>query len=207
MKLPANTTIQELGLSSRVINCLQRHNARVQNGMYPAYYNMKEINTLGDILTSQDATLLKIRNLGKGALAEIHKVQQTYTIETQDEDSPRPNFYSNVFNSQRANETLLNLISRATFREILWVMRTIIYDQVSYWSENDHSIIYDQDRPELNIEQANRLQQQLSALLDLYGQSIIDKRIFNEDYLKNYEFARPYIKIIEDLKEQQNDRK
>lgn len=99
----------------------------------------------------------------------------------------RTNFYDQEINSERAESALHELAKKCTFSEICWIFRNICYDQVAYYGEYSHSKIYDEkDRTELNIEQANRLQQRLSTFIDLYNQSIIDKREFDENYLKQY---------------------
>lgn len=113
----------------------------------------------------------------------------------------RKNYYSNEFDSDRASTMLLDLISHCSFKEISWIYRNIVYDWVAYWSSESKGKVYDGTYSDLNIEQANRLQQQISSLADLFEQSVIDKREFNEDYLKNYAFAGPYIRLLNDRDE------
>lgn len=114
----------------------------------------------------------------------------------------RKKFYDNELNTDRAEEALHELCTKCTFEEVIWIMRNILYDQVCYYNDTDKGVVYNGQYTELNKEQANRFQQQLSTLLDLFGQSIANKREFNNDYLKSYEFAGPYLRVIEDLKEQ-----
>lgn len=105
-------------------------------------------------------------------------------------------FYSNELDINKASEVTLKLISECNLKEIIWILRQIIYDQVAYWDNSNKSIIYKGGYSETTIEQANRFQQQLSTLLDLFEQSIVDKRAFDEDYLRKYEFAGGYLPIL-----------
>lgn len=116
----------------------------------------------------------------------------------------RKDYYAREINLNRANELLTLLISKCTFKEINWIYKSLAYDLVSYYDQNTKARLYDGTHTDLNVEQANRLQQQLSSITDLFEQSVIDKREFNEDYLKEYEFARPYLRIITEQKERIN---
>ena len=99
----------------------------------------------------------------------------------------------------KCNNLRLSLTKDCTLAEIMWIFRNIIYDQVYYNSEDDCASLYtDEDYSRLNIEQANRLQKQLSTLCDLFLQSIDDKREFNEDYLSTYSFAGPYKYLLKE---------
>ena len=113
----------------------------------------------------------------------------------------RKDYYGKEFNSTRANDMLMQLIAKCSFKEICWIFRSIAYDMVAYYDQNAKAKIYDGTHSELNIEQANRLQQQISSLVDLFEQSIVDKREFNEGYLKDYEFARLYIRMLNEKNE------
>lgn len=115
----------------------------------------------------------------------------------------RRDYYAKELNLDRANELLKLLISKCTFKEINWIYRSLAYDLVAYYDQNNKARLYDGTFTNLNVEQANRLQQQLSSITDLFEQSVINKREFNEDYLKEYEFARPYL-IISEQKERIN---
>lgn len=110
-------------------------------------------------------------------------------------------FYSNELDINKASEVTLKLISECNLKEIIWILRQIIYDQVAYWDNSNKSIIYKGGYSETTIEQANRFQQQLSTLLDLFEQSIVDKRAFDEDYLRKYEFAGGYLPILREQEE------
>lgn len=108
----------------------------------------------------------------------------------------RKDYYGKEFDSTRANEMLEYLISKCSFKEICWIFRNIAYDMVAYYDQNNKSKIYDGSYSDLNIEQANRLQQQISVIVDLFEQSIVDKREFEEGYLRDYSFAKLYINIL-----------
>ena len=110
----------------------------------------------------------------------------------------RKDYYSTEFNSERANAVLTWLISKCSFKEISWIYRNLVYDQVAYYDQNHKAKLYDGTYTDLNVEQANRFQQQISTVADLFEQSILNKREFDEDYLKQYEFAGPYLRIIRD---------
>ena len=131
----------------------------------------------------------------------------------------RKDFYANELNMERMNEVLNFVISNLTLKEILKMIREISYDMVCYYDEDAKGIIYcDNKYSELNQEQACRLQRLLSSACDLFGQSIINHREFDEGYLNHWlnggamelEIARLKDKIeelnqeIETLQEQQN---
>lgn len=99
----------------------------------------------------------------------------------------REDFYSNEFNSERAEEALRELCKKCTFTEISWIMRNITYDQVAYYSEDLHSKIYDdKDYSEKLKEDLNAMQRAISARLDLFEQMLIRKNSFNSDYINKY---------------------
>ena len=99
----------------------------------------------------------------------------------------RKNFYSNELNMERMEEVLQYVISSLTLKEVLKMIREISYDMVCYYGEDLCSKIYkDKEYSKLNQEQACRLQRLLSSACDLFGQSIIDKREFDEGYLHHW---------------------
>lgn len=118
-----------------------------------------------------------------------------------DEIKSRRDFYDKELDIKRADKMMQLLISKCSLKDILWIAGNIIYDQVAYYDQNTKSRIYCGEYSNLNVDQANRFQQQLSALLDLFEQSIINKREFDENYLKDYEFAKPYLRIINEQKQ------
>ena len=132
---------------------------------------------------------------------------------------PRKDFYAKELNLDRMNKVLEYVISTLTLKEILKMVREISYDMVCYYDEYNKGVIYcDNKYSELNQEQACRLQRLLVASCDLFGQSIINHREFDESYLNHWlnggamelEIARLKDKIeelnqeIEMLQEQQN---
>ena len=100
---------------------------------------------------------------------------------------PRKNFFANELNLDRMNEVLNDVISKLTLKEILKMVREISYDMVCYYDEYNKGVIYSDDKySELNQEQACRLQRLLVASCDLFGQSIINHREFDEGYLNHW---------------------
>ena len=93
------------------------------------------------------------------------------------------------------------LESKCNYKEIMWLFRNFAYEAVRYSSKDDCGPIYQEGYSNLTMEQANRFQQQISTVVDLFTQSVVDRREFNEDYLKKYEFAGPYLLTIQSLKE------
>ena len=92
-------------------------------------------------------------------------------------------FLKKEIDMSRIEKVLLYVISKLSFAEICKLFREICYDQVCYYSEDSKGIIYKQDRSALNKEQACRLQRKVSTAVDLFSQSVIDGREFDEDYL------------------------
>ena len=132
---------------------------------------------------------------------------------------PRKSFYEDELNMDRVNIAIEYIASNLTLKEALKLIREISYDMVAYWDEENCARIYkDKSYSKLNQEQACRLQRLLVASCDLFGQSIINHREFDEGYLNHWlnggamelEIARLKDKIeelnqeIEMLQEQQN---
>lgn len=100
---------------------------------------------------------------------------------------PRKNFYANEMNYERMDNQLNEVISNLTLKEILKMIREISYDMVCYYDEYNKGIIYQSDEySKINREQACRLQRLLSTACDLFAQSIIEKREFEEKYLEQW---------------------
>ena len=100
---------------------------------------------------------------------------------------PRKDFYAKELNLDRMNKVLEYVISTLTLQEVLKMIREISYDMVYYYDEDLCSRIYkDKEYSKLNQEQACRLQRLLSSACDLFGQSVIDKREFDEGYLHHW---------------------
>lgn len=100
---------------------------------------------------------------------------------------PRKDFYAKELNLDRMNKVLNYVIENLTLKEILKMIREISYDMVCYYDKDLCSKIYkDKEYSKLNQEQACRLQRLLSSACDLFGQSVIDKREFDEGYLHHW---------------------
>lgn len=94
-------------------------------------------------------------------------------------------FIDKNLNMERVTDVMKYVCTHLNFKEVCKMFREICYDQVAYYDKKNCSQIYkDNNRSKLNIEQANRLQQNVSCFVDLFEQSITDGREFNEDYLK-----------------------
>lgn len=100
---------------------------------------------------------------------------------------PRKNFFANELNLDRMNEVLNDVISKLTLKEILKMVREICYDMVYYNGEDNCGVIYrDGKYSNKNIEQACQLQRMVSTACDLFGQSIINHREFDDGYLNKW---------------------
>lgn len=101
--------------------------------------------------------------------------------------SPRENFYANEIDMERVEPVLRFVASKLTLMEILKLVREIAYDMISYYDEDNKGIIYRSDTyDEDHRLQACRLQRLVGTACDLFGQSIIGKRKFDESYLSQY---------------------
>ena len=100
---------------------------------------------------------------------------------------PRKNFYADELNMERMEKVLNYVIENLTLKEILKMIREISYDMVCYYDKDLKGIIYKSDKySPLNREQACRLQRHLSSFCDLFGQSVIEYREFDEKYLNHW---------------------
>ena len=93
-------------------------------------------------------------------------------------------FNSKEIHMDRVEEVLRYTSSKLNFSEICKMFREICYDQVCYWNSDLCGIIYKDGRDNLATEQACRLQRKVSTAVDLFSQSIVDKRVFDEGYLE-----------------------
>lgn len=77
--------------------------------------------------------------------------------------------------------------TRGSFKEVCKAFREICYDQVSYADEDNHGVIYDDEKkyPQEVREQATYLQRKISTAVDLYEQCITDGRSFEWSYLED----------------------
>lgn len=110
----------------------------------------------------------------------------------------------NGFDTEKMYEELNRLLDSYSFSELMWLFRNITYDQIKYFSEDNKGVIYDGSYSREIIEQATDFQRKISTYADLMNQSISNHREFDSDYLKQYEYAGPYLNIIESLKERIN---
>lgn len=76
------------------------------------------------------------------------------------------------------------LENNLTFEEICKCFREIMYAQISYYGEDHKGRIYDGSYSDAQINQATRVQQKMSACVDLYNQIISAHREFDESYLR-----------------------
>lgn len=115
---------------------------------------------------------------------------------------PRKNFFADELNLDRMNEVLNSVISTLTLKEILKMVREISYDMVCYYDEYNKGIIYSDDKySELNQEQACQLQRLLSSACDLFEQSVVGHREFDNDYLSKWLDGGVMERKIADLEE------
>lgn len=100
---------------------------------------------------------------------------------------PRKSFYDSEMNMRRVEQVMDFVISKLSLMEILKMVREIAYDMVSYYGDDAKGIIYQSDDyDEEHRLQACKLQRLVGTACDLFGQSIIGKRKFNDDYLSQY---------------------
>lgn len=108
------------------------------------------------------------------------------------------------FDTDKMYTELNRLLDTYSFSELMWLFRNITYDQIKYFSEDSKGVVYDGSYSREVIEQATDFQRKISTYADLMNQSISNHREFDRDYLKQYEYAGPYLNIIESLKERIN---
>ena len=98
----------------------------------------------------------------------------------------RKDFYANELNMERMNEVLNFVISNLTLKEILKMIREISYDMVCYYNEDAKGIIYNDEYNDNHRWQACQLQRLLSSACDLFEQSVVGHREFDDDYLSKW---------------------
>lgn len=106
----------------------------------------------------------------------------------------------NSFDSEKLYKEMSRLLDTYSFEELMWMFRNITYDQIKYFSEDNKGIVYDGSYDRVMIEQATDFQRKISTYTDLMTQTVSRHRVFDEGYLKQYEYAGPYLFVIEDLK-------
>ena len=98
----------------------------------------------------------------------------------------RKDFYANELNMERMNEVLNFVISNLTLKEILKMIREISYDMICYYDEDAKGIIYNGEYNDNHRWQACQLQRLLSTACDLFEQSVVGHREFDDDYLSKW---------------------
>ena len=113
----------------------------------------------------------------------------------------RKDFYANELNMERMNEVLNFVISNLTLKEILKMIREISYDMVCYYNEDAKGIIYNDEYNDNHRWQACQLQRLLSSACDLFEQSVVGHREFDNDYLSKWLDGGVMERKIADLEE------
>ena len=99
---------------------------------------------------------------------------------------PRKDFYADEMIYERMESKLEEVAKELTLKEVLKMTREICYDMVYYNGENNCGIIYKGDYSRKNIEQACQLQRLVSTACDLFAQSIVNHREFDDNYLNKW---------------------
>ena len=86
----------------------------------------------------------------------------------------------------RTMEMLKVVSGQLTLRESLKMMREMVYDMTSWWSDDNKGIVYNGEYSEDHIWQATMLGNGLRALADVFNQSIVDKREYDQDYFEKW---------------------
>lgn len=99
----------------------------------------------------------------------------------------RKSFYDDEMIYERMDEVLRDVCSKLTLKEVLKMIREISYDMVCYYGEDNKGIIYQKEEySSLNREQACQIQRMLSTACDLFCQSVVQHREFDEGYLNKW---------------------
>jgi len=99
----------------------------------------------------------------------------------------RKSFYDDEMIYERMDEVLRDVCSKLTLKEVLKMIREISYDMVCYYGEDNKGIIYQKEEySHLNREQACQIQRMLSTACDLFCQSVVQHREFDEGYLNKW---------------------
>ena len=99
----------------------------------------------------------------------------------------RKSFYDDEMIYERMDEVLRDVCSKLTLKEVLKMIREISYDMVCYYGEDNKGIIYRKEEySPLNREQACQIQRMLSTACDLFCQSVVQHREFDEGYLNKW---------------------
>ena len=98
----------------------------------------------------------------------------------------RKSFYANEFDLDRMNEILDIAIEHLTLREILKLVRHVSYDMTCYYGDDLKGVIYNGEYSQLHIEQATTLQREIRTMCDLFNQSVVGKREFDQKHFETY---------------------
>jgi len=101
-------------------------------------------------------------------------------------EDKKDRLFEKEMDMKKVMEGIYNLLENYTMKEIMKMMREISYDVVSYYGPSQKGQIYDGSYSEINVEQASRIQQRLRDMADLFTQSVVDHREFDEEYLRKY---------------------
>lgn len=115
---------------------------------------------------------------------------------------PRKNFYADELNMERMEKVLNYVIENLTLKEILKMIREISYDMVCYYNEDAKGIIYNGEYNDNHRRQACQLQRLLSSACDLFEQSVVGRREFDNDYLSKWLDGGLMQKKIAELEEE-----
>ena len=115
-------------------------------------------------------------------------------------NKPRKDFYANELNMDRMFEMLKAVSGQLTLRESLKMMCEMVYDMTSYWSDDNKGIVYNGEYSEDHIWQATMLGNGLRALADVFNQSIVEKREYDQDYFKKWDLN--YLQAVSGWKDE-----
>ncbi len=107
-------------------------------------------------------------------------------VEKKNSYESRKDFFANEINFDRLKDKTEDIILTMTLPEILKMIRDISFDMVCYYSDDIKGVVYQGGYTEKNSEQACDIQRMLSTACDLFEQSIVKHREFDEDYLEPY---------------------
>lgn len=104
-------------------------------------------------------------------------------------------------------EPILHQINSLSPSEACWLVRNSIYHLVSFYDENNKGPIYDGSYDQLQIEQATRLQQNISQKVDVLAQ-VFDHRNFDNEYFEDL-LTDNYYSRLKDMEKRakENERK
>lgn len=105
----------------------------------------------------------------------------------------RDDFYAKEINMDRVEANLKSVCSNCTLMELLKIVREVSYDQVAYYGEDSKGHVFNSKFSERGVEQSTCLQRKLSEACDYFGQSIVDRREFEQDYFEERVCPDPHL--------------